>query len=524
MAVHERMAATLDEVVAEIARIRARAREQLDAGHAVARPRWPVIVLRTPKGWTGPGEVDGVRIEGRWRAHQVPLGEVRTNDAHRAQLEGWLRSYRPEELFDGDGRFVPELRALAPTGSRRMSATPHANGGELLRDLRMPDFTAHAVDVPKPGTGPVSATGTAGKWLADVIAANPENFRLFGPDETASNRLSSVFAVTDRQFVGELAPTDEHVAPSGRVVEVRSEHLCQGWLEGYLLTGRHGLFTCYEAFIHIVDSMFNQHAKWLDASRDIPWRRPIASLTYLLTIRLAPGPQRVLPPASCAATCPSSRCGWSTSSTSCGCRTPASTRTGCRTPNSTGSSPPTGPEPRQHPRARLQRGRHHHDSVRHGDVERPGPLPPRDRRDRPGSGAGRAPRGAAAAHDRRAAALPAAHPRVRRRRPRGRPARHAVINERGGKLQGCTSTGGWPEAMCSARWRTAARHCGGTRANRPSCTAARASPATSEGSSPTGDIAVRTRAGHSTVTPIGLSASASAACSAIATTACLDAP
>jgi xylulose-5-phosphate/fructose-6-phosphate phosphoketolase len=283
MAVHERMAATLDEVVVEVDRIRARAREQLEAGDAVDRPCWPMIVLRTPKGWTGPREVDGVRVEGTWRAHQVPLGEVRTNAAHRGQLEGWLRSYRPEELFDDDGRLLPELRASAPTGPLRISATPHANGGELLRDLRMPDFTAHAVDVPEPGSGPVSATGTAGRWLADVIAANPENFRLLGPDETASNRFSPVFEVTDRQFVGVIKPTDEHVAPSGRVLEVLSEHLCQGWLEGYLLTGRHGLFNCYEAFIHIVDAMFNQHAKWLDASRDIPWRRPIASLTYLLT-------------------------------------------------------------------------------------------------------------------------------------------------------------------------------------------------------------------------------------------------
>jgi xylulose-5-phosphate/fructose-6-phosphate phosphoketolase len=283
MAVHERMAVTLDEIIAEIARIRAHAKEQVDAGEPVDRPRWPVLVLRTPKGWTGPKEVDGKPVEGTWRAHQVPLSETRDNDEHRAQLEEWMRSYRPDELFDDGGRLVPELRGLSPSGAKRMSATPHANGGELLRDLRLPDFTAHAVDVPEPGTGPVSATGTGGKWLADVIAANPENFRLFGPDETASNRLSAVFDVTDRQFLGEALPTDEHVAQSGRVVEVLSEHLCQGWLEGYLLTGRHGLFNCYEAFIHIVDSMFNQHAKWLDACRDISWRRPIASLTYLLS-------------------------------------------------------------------------------------------------------------------------------------------------------------------------------------------------------------------------------------------------
>ncbi|MDT0351822.1 phosphoketolase family protein [Pseudonocardia charpentierae] len=283
MAVHERMASTLDEIVAEIARIRADAKEQFDAEGRVDRPRWPMLVLRTPKGWTGPHEVDGKLVEGTWRAHQVPLSETRDNDAHRAQLEQWLRSYRPDELFDGEGRLVPALRALSPRGAKRMSATPHANGGELLRDLRLPDFTDYAVDVPEPGSGPVGTTAVLGTWLRDVIRMNPDNFRMMAPDETASNRLQAVFEATDRQFVGESAATDEGVSQVGRVTEVLSEHLCQGWLEGYLLTGRHGLFNCYEAFIHLVDSMFNQHAKWLDACRDIPWRRPIASLTYLLT-------------------------------------------------------------------------------------------------------------------------------------------------------------------------------------------------------------------------------------------------
>jgi xylulose-5-phosphate/fructose-6-phosphate phosphoketolase len=283
MAVHERMASTLDEIVAEIARIRAHAKEQFDAEGRVDRPRWPMLVLRTPKGWTGPHEVDGKLVEGTWRAHQVPLSETRDNDAHRAQLEQWLRSYRPDELFDGEGRLVPALRALSPQGAKRMSATPHANGGELLRDLRLPDFTDYAVDVPEPGSGPVGTTAVLGTWLRDVIRMNPDNFRMMAPDETASNRLQAVFEATDRQFLGESAAVDEGVSQVGRVTEVLSEHLCQGWLEGYLLTGRHGLFNCYEAFIHLVDSMFNQHAKWLDACRDIAWRRPIASLTYLLT-------------------------------------------------------------------------------------------------------------------------------------------------------------------------------------------------------------------------------------------------
>ncbi len=283
MAVHTRMAQVLDGIVAEIARLRTRAAAQLAAGEQVDRPAWPALVLRTPKGWTGPREVDGAQVEGTFRAHQVPLSAVRTDADHRRALEAWLRSYRPEELFDADGRPVPELRDLAPVGDRRMSATPHANGGVLLRDLRLPDLTAFGVEVPEPGSGPVGATAVLGDWLAEVIRRNPDNFRIVGPDEVTSNRLGGVFAATDRQFTGLLEPGDEHTARAGRVLEVLNEQLCQGWLEGYLLTGRHGLFTCYEAFIHIVDSMFNQHAKWLDACRHIPWRRPVASLNYLLT-------------------------------------------------------------------------------------------------------------------------------------------------------------------------------------------------------------------------------------------------
>ena len=250
---------------------------------SASRPRWPMIVLRTPKGWTCPAEVDGVPVEGTWRAHQVPVAAARQNPEHLAILERWLHSYRPEELFDEQGRLVPELRELAPRGERRMSANPHANGGELLHDLALPDFRDYAVDVPKPGSGATEATHVLGEFLRDVIARNATNFRLFGPDETASNRLQAVFEVTDRTWEAERKPTDESLAPDGRVMEVLSEHLCQGWLEGYLLTGRHGLFNCYEAFIHIVDSMFNQHAKWLKVTRGIPWRRPIASLNYLLS-------------------------------------------------------------------------------------------------------------------------------------------------------------------------------------------------------------------------------------------------
>jgi xylulose-5-phosphate/fructose-6-phosphate phosphoketolase len=274
MAVHAEFAATLDRALDRIAEIKASGER---------RPRWPMIVLRTPKGWTGPKEVDGKPVEGTWRAHQVPLAETRENAKHRRALEEWMRSYRPEELFDADGRLVPELRALAPGGDRRMSANPHANGGLLLRDLVLPDFRDYAVDVKKPAQQTSEATRVLGKFLRDVIERNRDNFRIFGPDETASNRLGDVFDATDRQWEAELLPTDESLAAEGRVVEMLSEHMCQGWLEGYLLTGRHGLFNCYEAFIHIVDSMLNQHAKWLKVTRDIPWRRPVASLNYLLS-------------------------------------------------------------------------------------------------------------------------------------------------------------------------------------------------------------------------------------------------
>jgi xylulose-5-phosphate/fructose-6-phosphate phosphoketolase len=278
-AVHQRLAATLDEALDEIAAIQRRARDGEDEG----RPRWPMIVLRTPKGWTGPRELDGVPVEGSWRSHQVPMTDVRENPAHLEVLEDWLQSYRPNELFDERGTLVPDLAALAPRGERRMSASPHANGGLLLRDLILPDFRAYAVEVAEPGRGLNEATRVLGEFLRDVIRHNPENFRIMGPDETASNRLGAVFEATGRTWDAEILPTDEGLAPDGRVMEVLSEHLCQGWLEGYLLTGRHGLFNCYEAFIHIVDSMFNQHAKWLKVTRQIPWRRPIGSLNYLLT-------------------------------------------------------------------------------------------------------------------------------------------------------------------------------------------------------------------------------------------------
>jgi xylulose-5-phosphate/fructose-6-phosphate phosphoketolase len=278
-AVHQAFAATLDEALDRIAEIQRAARED----GVAERPSWPMIVLRTPKGWTGPEEVDGLPTEGSWRSHQVPMTDVRENEAHRELLEQWLRSYRPEELFDEDGRLMAELAELAPEGGRRMSASPHANGGELLRDLVLPDFRAYAVECPAPGTTTSEPTRVLGAFLRDVVAANPDNFRLFGPDETASNRLGEVLAVTDKVWNAEIEPTDEDLAPEGRVLEILSEHLCQGWLEGYLLTGRHGLFNCYEAFIHIVDSMFNQHAKWLKVTRGIPWRRPIASLNYLLS-------------------------------------------------------------------------------------------------------------------------------------------------------------------------------------------------------------------------------------------------
>jgi xylulose-5-phosphate/fructose-6-phosphate phosphoketolase len=277
--VHQRLAAALDESAAEIQAIWRRAREAGDT----TRPRWPVIVLDTPKGWTGPKSLDGVAVEGTFRAHQVPIPDPRGNPAHLAALEEWLRSYHPEELFDSGGALAAELAALAPHGHRRMSANPHANGGLLLRDLDLPDFRDYAVGVSRPGAGTSEGTKVLGTWLRDVIDRNRHTFRLFGPDETASNRLAAVFEVTGRAFDGEIRPADDHLSPDGRVMEVLSEHLCEGWLEGYLLTGRHGLFNCYEAFIHIVDSMFNQHAKWLKVSRAIGWRRPIASLNYLLS-------------------------------------------------------------------------------------------------------------------------------------------------------------------------------------------------------------------------------------------------
>jgi xylulose-5-phosphate/fructose-6-phosphate phosphoketolase len=279
MLVHARMAPALDAAFDEIDRIWRAAR----SGGVAGRPAWPMIILRTPKGWTGPRVVDGLPVEGTWRAHQVPIAEVRTNPAHLKQLEQWMRSYRPEELFGEDGRPVPGVTAVAPVGERRMSATPHANGGLLVQDLELPTWTDYAVEVKAAGTTLHESMRILGEYLRDVIRRNPTNFRLFGPDETASNRLQAVFEVTNRAWLGETLPTDDHLAPDGRVLEVLSEHLCQGWLEGYLLTGRHGLFNCYEAFIHIVDSMFNQHAKWLETSRDIPWRRSVPSLTYLLS-------------------------------------------------------------------------------------------------------------------------------------------------------------------------------------------------------------------------------------------------
>jgi xylulose-5-phosphate/fructose-6-phosphate phosphoketolase len=278
---HQAMASALDGVIGEIRRIQERARTAGD----VERPRWPMIVLRTPKGWTGPKEVDGKPAEGSWRSHQVPLSGMATRPDHLKLLEDWMKSYRPEELFDEGGRLRPELAGLAPEGDRRMGANPHANGGILLHDLRMPDFRRYAVDVPSPGAVDAEATRVMGAFLRDVMKGNSgaRNFRVFGPDETNSNRLGALFETTDKTWVAERLPFDEGLSPDGRIMEVLSEHQCQGWLEGYLLTGRHGLFSCYEAFIHIVDSMFNQHAKWLKVTRNIPWRRPIASLTYLLT-------------------------------------------------------------------------------------------------------------------------------------------------------------------------------------------------------------------------------------------------
>ena len=284
---HELMAATLDEVTAEIAEIQRRAREDgdptRDEDPTHPRPRWPMIVLRTPKGWTGPKIVDGLPAEGSFRSHQVPLSDLAGNPEHLAQLGEWLASYRPQELFDEDGALDPELAALAPEGERRMGANPHANGGLLLRELELPDFRDYAVEVPAPTASVSEPTRVLGTFLRDAISANPGNFRIMGPDETASNRLGAVFEVTNRTWESERLPTDDHLAPDGRVMEVLSEHLCQGWLEGYLLTGHHGFFNCYEAFIHIIDSMFNQHAKWLKVTRGIPWRAPVASLNYLLS-------------------------------------------------------------------------------------------------------------------------------------------------------------------------------------------------------------------------------------------------
>ncbi len=277
--VHQQLAATLDEVLDDISRIQASAR----SGGTPRRPAWPMIVLRTPKGWTGPKEVDGLPVEGTFRSHQVPVADTRTNAEHRRLLEEWMRSYRPDELFDSAGKLVVELQALAPHGTRRMSANPHANGGRLLRDLAMPDFRAYAVPVERPAVESSEATRVLSGFLRDIIVENPDRFRLMGPDETVSNRLTSVFEVTNRTWSAATLPGDDHLSPDGRVMEVLSEHLCQGWLEGYLLTGRHGLFNCYEAFIHIIDSMFNQHAKWLKSTREIPWRAPIASLNYLLS-------------------------------------------------------------------------------------------------------------------------------------------------------------------------------------------------------------------------------------------------
>jgi xylulose-5-phosphate/fructose-6-phosphate phosphoketolase len=278
---HKTMAAVLDEILDEIGRIQRDAR----VGGVTERPRWPMLVLRTPKGWTGPAEVDGVPVEGTWRSHQVPLAGVRHNPVHLAALEEWMRSYRPEELFDAEGRPRPEVLSLSPMGARRMGANPHTNGGSLRRELDLPDFRANAVPVTAPGTPTAEATRVLGRFLRDVVRANQaqRNFRLFAPDENESNRLGDVYDVTGKQWKGTVLPVDQHLVDEGRVMEILSEHTCQGWLEGYLLTGRHGLFSCYEAFIHIVDSMFNQHAKWLKVARNLDWRRPIPSLNYLLT-------------------------------------------------------------------------------------------------------------------------------------------------------------------------------------------------------------------------------------------------
>jgi xylulose-5-phosphate/fructose-6-phosphate phosphoketolase len=280
-AMHQLMAATLDKVVEEIRAIQQKARLQ----GSTERPVWPVIVFISPKGWTGPKVVDGKPVEGTWRAHQVPLAELATKPEHLRMLEEWMKSYHAEQLFDRDGKFVAELAELAPKGDRRMGANPHANGGLLRKDLALPDFRDYSVEVVKPGTTFAEATRVLGKFLRDVMKLNLEakNFRVFGPDETESNRLEAIYQVSPKVWMEPVLPTDENLSPTGRVMEMLSENMCQGWLEGYLLTGRHGLFSCYEAFIHIVDSMFNQHAKWLKVTNNIPWRRPISSLNYLLT-------------------------------------------------------------------------------------------------------------------------------------------------------------------------------------------------------------------------------------------------
>jgi xylulose-5-phosphate/fructose-6-phosphate phosphoketolase len=275
---HQLMAATLDTVVTEIQRIQNEAR----ANGFKTRPCWPMIILRSPKGWTGPKVVDGKPTEGTFRSHQVPMGEM-SHPGHVKILEKWMKSYRPQELFDKSSKLRSELAELAPQGQRRMSANSHANGGLLLKDLRLPDFRDYAVKIPKPGIVDGEATRVQGQFIRDVMKLNPANFRVFSPDETASNRWGAVFEVTNRCSTADITPLDDHVAPDGRVMEMLSEHQCEGWLEGYLLTGRHGFFSCYEAFIHIIDSMFNQHAKWLKVTQHIPWRRPIASLNYLLS-------------------------------------------------------------------------------------------------------------------------------------------------------------------------------------------------------------------------------------------------
>ncbi len=282
VSMHQLMADILDTVVDEIRRIQTDARNN----GLTRRPQWPMIIFRTPKGWTGPKEVDGLKTEGCWRSHQVPLAEMSNKPEHVKLLEGWMKSYKPEELFDKNGRLIPELAELAPVGTRRMGANPYTNGGILLKNLKMPDFRDYALNLPEPGAAKGEATRVLGVFLRDVMKLNMDerNFRVMGPDETASNRLSSLFEVTNRTWMAETQAGDSHLSPNGRVMEILSEHTCQGWLEGYLLTGRHGFFSCYEAFIHIVDSMFNQHAKWLKVtSKEIPWRRPIASLNYLLT-------------------------------------------------------------------------------------------------------------------------------------------------------------------------------------------------------------------------------------------------